>query len=179
MKTLLEYLTEANQTTKQKIIAELQQKGVSPETIAIIDGIDDRMFVSQEGVLSQFSQYPDFVSVVEVDMTMRGSSPSAVTKTFVELQPAVYTKAAFDKKMEEWKEDPVDKWIKNLMLEYKFTEEDEKKGDKEPKTFVEEILKSVQDNYGKKGGDKDKKRFQIRWLAKTEGYVSSAKVCGS
>jgi len=127
---------------------------------------------------STSSEYPGYVAVVHVDMKMRGMSPNAITKTEVKVQPMVYTEDAFEKKQEEWKEDPVDKWVKNLMLEYKYVEDDStKKKDTKPKTFVEEILASIQENYGKKekDGKKKKKGKKFQLFSNEANLVNEAK----
>jgi hypothetical protein len=108
--------------------------------------------------------FPEFIAAVELDMTMRGTSPSAITKTIVKIQPVVYKKEDFEKKLEEWQVDPVDRWIKNLMLEYKFTEEEKK--EEKSKTFVEDIIKSIQENYGRKKEKKEGRRIQLFSMSK-------------
>jgi len=61
-----------------------------------------------------------FMPVIQVTFTIRGTSPHAMVKTYVDFEPMVLTKEAFDQKMEDFKKDPIEEWINNMMLHYEY-----------------------------------------------------------
>ena len=113
-------------------------------------------------------KYGDFIPGVEITFTLRGTSPRAMTKTYVDFVPVLYIRKELEKKMEEWKKDPIEKWVQNLMLQYEFGKKEEKKEEKEePKTFVGEIIKSIKENYFK-GEKKARKPLFAGFYAEEE-----------
>lgn len=123
----------------------------------------------------------EYVPVLTIDFTLRGTSPKGFMKTTMEIKPIVYPIDEFKKRIEEWKKDPIDEWIKRLMLNYEFSPEGVKEKEKKEESEFEKFKKSFNEtiekirefrkNISEKFGGKKVKKFGV--LDKLKKEISS------
>jgi len=68
MKTFWQFLENVNPSIKDAVLAELQNKGVSPDVIAIVDAIDPSSFIDPKSGGLNFTPTPEFSKALNVLM---------------------------------------------------------------------------------------------------------------
>lgn len=129
----------------------------------------NKAFMDIEGVKGKKIKVEvPFVPVMEVTFSLRGTSPQSFMKTIVEFSPKIYLIEVFEKKLfEEWVRDPVEEWIRNLMLqeELRVDEKEAKKEEKKKLPVLSWVI-SIRDSFKKWSKQRDE------YVKKMNKYVA-------